>query len=93
MGMNTYVEGVIPPDDKYKQYLKIYRDCERLGVSIPKEVDDFFGHQEPEDGGMAIDLHAHPCCSEYNAEMREGLIIDLRLVPPHVKLIRFCNSW
>ena len=93
MGMCMTVEGVVPPDENYKQYLKIYRDCARLGVSIPKEVDEFFGHQEPEDGGMALCLKSQKCCSEYNADKREGFVIDLRLVPPHVKLIRFYNSW
>lgn len=94
MSMYSYVEGFIPPDQKFNEMMEIWNVCERVGVTIPKEVMDFFGHTSPDPSGMVVRLDlGHPAIRRYNQEMRDGFEVDLTKLPEHIKTIRFVNSY
>jgi hypothetical protein len=96
MGMNTNVCAFVPPDAEFKKKLNAYRSCVEAGIPVPKELDKFFGGEEPDDNGREIDdreLEKMGALTEYSADSREGYEIDITKLPKEVKIIRFYNSW
>ncbi len=93
MSMSTHVVGIKPPDEKWKAMKRIWDACQAAGIDPPAEVDKFFNGEDPDQSGVVVDLDKHPCAKEYNAEMQNGIEIDLRKVPGDVAVIRFVNSY
>ncbi len=94
MSMSSHVEAFKPADAKWKKMKAVYDSCVDADATIPVEVSDFFGDQEPhEDSGVLVEIQNHKCCQEWSAEGREGLEIDISLLPKDVKIIRFYNAY
>lgn len=93
MSMSTHIYGIVPADAQYEKMASIWWSCIESKVSIPKEVIEFFNGDSPDDKGTPIDLEKHTCCTEYTKDSCEGVEIDIRKLPGHVKLIRFYNSF
>ena len=93
MGMSTHIIGVVPPDAAWKRMADVWHSCEDAGVPIPKEVTKFFRDEPPDAKGILMDLDGNPCCTDYTAEMCEGVEIDISKLPKDVKIIRFYNSY
>jgi hypothetical protein len=95
MGMSTHVVGIKPADAKFKEMLAIYRACEKAKVSIPKEVDDFFDGETPDESGVVVSLEASAKgpVQEWQDDSAEGYEVDLRKLPADIKILRFYNSW
>jgi stress response protein SCP2 len=91
MSMTKYVQGIVPPDEKFKKMLALYRQCEEANVSIPKEVRNFFNNEEPNEAGVMINLKA--LAKEDGDDSREWIDVDLTKLPPEIKKIRFVMSW
>lgn len=96
MSMSMHVQGIRPPDERWQQMRAIWNACDAAGLEIPEEVLEFFGHSEPDAAGVVISLdyadgtgELHECVTEYNADMREGFVIDIDKLPKDVKLVRF----
>jgi hypothetical protein len=43
MSMSMHVIGFVPPDGTWAQMKAIWDACQAAGVSLPDEVEDFFG--------------------------------------------------
>lgn len=95
MGMSTSVIGIKPADKKFKKMYDIYANCEEMGIEIPKEVDEFFNNEEPDEKGVCMDLSSenYSCCKEYSDEMQEGYEVYVKELPKDIKIIRFVNSY
>ena len=93
MGMSTYVYGIAPADEKWRQMKDIYDKCVAAKISVPEEVSKFFNYETPEENGVNIDLRCTQAVKEFKDDSSEGLIVDLDKLPKHVKLLKFCNSW
>lgn len=95
MGMNTYVEGIKPADEKFKKMLDIYNACDVAGVQIPEEVNRFFNGETPDEAGVKeyLSVSKTPYLSEYFADMQEGIEVRVDEIPDDIKIIRFINSW
>jgi hypothetical protein len=97
MGMHSYVQGIKPADEKFREMFAIYKACEKNNVSIPKEVEEFFAGKEPDEAGVVVNLKPSEKgpVQEYRPEYDtiEGFEVDLRKLPPDVKIIRFINSY
>jgi hypothetical protein len=65
--------------------------CKLAGVPIPKEITDFFGDEDPDPAGVVHDLEN--IVRESSPESENRFEIDLDQLPPHVKTIRFVNSY
>jgi hypothetical protein len=89
MGMSTHIRGVIPPDETWQKMKAVWDACEAARVPVPDEVEDFFGGEPPDPAGVVIEIETRP----HKAYMEEGYEVDLASLPPHVKTIRFWNSW
>lgn len=90
MGMSTYVEGFMEPDEQFKKMYAAYKACEDAGIDPPDEVSEFFNYETPDPTGMKVeDLPTH----EYSDEYREGVEIRVADIPKKVTVIRFVNSW
>ena len=94
MSMTTYVVGFRPADEKWKQMKKIWDSCEEAGIDVPKEVDDFFESDAPDEAGVEIRLNAKTGYKEWSdGNGRDGIEITLAKLPKDVTVIRFVNSW
>lgn len=91
--MCTYVYGIAPPDEKFRQMKAIWDNCTAAGVSIPNEVDEFFNFEPPDQDGVKIELKEAHGVAEFKDDSTEGLVVDIDKLPKHVKLLKFCNSW
>jgi len=93
MSMCTYVYGIAPADEKFRQMKSIYDNCVAAKIPIPEEVSKFFNYETPEENGVNINLRETKAVKEFKDDSREGLIVDLSKLPEHVKFLKFCNSW
>lgn len=91
MGMSTYVVGIRPPGDKWKQMKAIYDACSVAGISLPEAVEEFFNFERPDDKGVIVELKE--CSQEYYHENEKGFEVDLSKLPKDIDIIRFYNSW
>ncbi len=95
MGMNTYVVGFVPPDEHWVKMAAAWEACRAAGVDPPAEVERLFEDGPPDPSGKLIDMHAgvHPAVREWEADMRDGLEVDLSKLPAGVTSLRFINSY
>lgn len=68
---------------EHQKMIKAYEACEAAGVSVPEEIEEYFKWDYP-DGPLEI---AHTP-REYNAEMCEGVEIDISDIPEGTAVIR-----
>lgn len=92
MSMSTHVIGFRPPDERWEAMKHIWDACKVAGVAPPEEVYDFFEGVEPDDRGVEVQLKGS-VAKPWRDEMAEGFEVDVRLLPPDVRFIRFYNSW
>jgi hypothetical protein len=91
MSMSTHVLGVIPPDEKFERMKNAYDACKLAGVPVPENVADFFGGEEPDPKGRLVELGN---AREWDPGHPEsGFEVWIDELPPHVKAVRFINSW
>lgn len=93
MSMSTHVVGFRPPDDTWRKHKAVWDACVKAGVHVPKETNEFFGYDKPDDAGVTVELEKHECCAEFSEFGRNGIEIDLSNLPKQVTKIRFYNSW
>ena len=87
--MSTHVIGFVPPDAKWKKMKAIWDSCGAAGIAVPKEVDDFFGGEAPDERGVEKEIPYE----DYSEECKEGFEIEVDKIPKDVKVIRFVNSY
>jgi hypothetical protein len=95
MGMSMSVKGIIPgTDERFQSMLRIYRECESAGITVPLAVLEFFNHEEPDPVGIVVDIkdavNRYEAPKDYAAE---GFEVDISKLPKDVKLVRFVNSY
>ena len=92
MSMSTNVIGFKPVDELWNKMKKIYDSCKDANIDLPKEVNKYFGYEEPDDNGIEVDISE--ASFEWNDEnCREGIEIDINKLPKDIHIIRFYNSW
>ncbi len=89
MGMSTRAVGLVPPDDHWRAMKAVHDACKAAGIDPPVEVESFFDGEEPGDDGMEVEIPSR----EWGNDHEDGLEVDVSLLPPHVRIIRFVNSW
>jgi hypothetical protein len=96
MSMATHVIGFKPPDEKWRKMKAIWDACMAARVDPPKEVDEFFGGEPPDDSGVEVDERKLIECGairEWKEEMRSGFEVDVSKIPDDVAVIRCHNSY
>lgn len=96
MSLSTHVSGIKPADEKFKQMKAVWDACIAARVKIPEDVNKFFGGEDPDEHGVVVSSKELtdaiiPLSSQQF--QTKGFIVDIRLLPPDVKLIKFENSW
>ena len=90
MGMSMHIVGIKEPDTRFKRMKAIWDNCVAVGVDIPKEVEDFFEGEIPDDSGVVVDLDD---AAEWQDNHRQGFEIRVGDIPEDVTIIRFYNSY
>lgn len=96
LSTSTYVYGIRPPDEKWRQMKAVWDACAAAGVSVPDDVEDFFDGEEPDAAGVVIDLEKVGAARIWKPggnSMREGVEVNLERLPEDITLIRFVNSY
>jgi hypothetical protein len=95
MGMNSYVQGIKPPDETFCKMYDAWDACQKAGVEPPKKVTDYFNGEDPDESGVLVGLEPSKKgpVQKYSDENREGFEVDLRKLSPDIKIIRFVNSY
>jgi hypothetical protein len=97
MGMNTHVVGFKAPNDKWKRMKKAYEACVEAGIEIPESIDDFFGGEMPDEGGIEVEIEYHSSVQRFSdPHPRDGFIVDIKGLLEHypdLTHIRFFNSY
>lgn len=91
MGMDSYVKGLKQKTEEYEKKLNIYKSCEELEISVPKEILDFFDGEICEEG-IIVELPKEAIREEYDDGI-EFIEIDLSKLPKDIAKIRFVNSY
>ena len=96
MSQSTHVIGFKPPDKKYTDMKAIWDACVSAGVSVPEEVEKFFGGSTPDGSGVEVsmkDLKKSGAIREFEGDMVDGWEIIVDKVPRDVKVIRVYTSY
>ncbi|MNV77950.1 hypothetical protein D3C71_1714140 [compost metagenome] len=82
--MGSFIQGIKPPDEKWKAMKKIWDACVEADVVIPKDVVGYFGLEEPNPQGVIVDIGSAliPLGEEH-----DGCMVDMTKLPPDVKWI------
>lgn len=93
MSSSQHVIGFKPPDEKWKAMKKVWDACTAAGVEIPDEVDEFFNYESPQDRGVVVsEKDLGGAVKKYKGDMEDGWEINVRHLPPDVKIIRVYTS-
>ena len=76
------VQGIRPPDERYKKMAAAWMACTAAGVTVPDEVEEYMDGLPPTKDGVIIDIG---WCVK---ETKGGVEIDTSLLPPGVTVIR-----
>lgn len=74
----------------------VYEVCRKAKISLPKEVEDYFGGESPDALGVVVELHrGKDVCfvREYRADMQNGFEVYLDHLPKDIRILRFYNSY
>lgn len=96
MGMDLHIEGVKPPDEKWKKMFNVFEACRKAEIPIPDEVWEFFNHETPDKAGVVIPQHKlgiGDVLYAYNKEGRQGFEIDITKIDKDIKILRFFASF
>lgn len=90
MSTTYWVEGIAPPDDKWKQMKAVWDACKAIDIDPPSEVIDFFNDERPDPAGIVITVPK----TDYWDHNRSagGFVVDLETLPKHIKQLRFLMS-
>lgn len=101
MSSSTHIVGVRDLDEEFAKMLEIKHLCEKNGVSYPKEVEEYFDTDETtvedDEDSLREAIEEVDISRAYakmsRSEMQDCWEVDLSLLPPDVKSIRFLNSY
>ena len=93
MGMSTYVEGFHPRDEEWEKMKAVYDSCMAARIPLPQEIEAFFDGEPPDESGIKVCLDGHECVSKYHDDFKDGIEIDISMLPKNVTKIRFVNSY
>lgn len=93
MGMSTWVCGFRAPDERWRTMKNVWEACESAGIDRPKEVEDFFDGEPPDDSGVKVNIKNTLAVREYTDDSSQGYEIFLDKLPKGLTSIRFVNSW
>ena len=96
MSMSTSVIGFKPPDETWRKMKCVFDACRQADMTPPQEVLDYFDGKPPDESGVEIGMNTLRECGAvktFNAEMMNGLEVDLTKLPKDVKILRFVNHY
>ena len=87
MGVSYHVEGIRPPDEKYKKMAAAWKACDAVGIEPPEDVLDFFDGEEPDGKGLKVDISV--AVTECGPEGMDYYDVDLSKLPKNITIVRF----
>lgn len=93
MGMSTHVVGFRPPDATWQVMKEVADACKKARVEIPYDVLDFFEGEPPDDDTPGMEVSLGDAITPFIADAREGMDVDLRMLPDDIHVVRFYNAY
>jgi len=91
MSHHLNINGFTEPSTEWLEMKAAYDACDKAGVRIPEEVQQYFHYEPPKHPGQPIDITK--AVTPYRGDMEEGFDVDISKLPPNVKLVRFHVSY
>ena len=98
MGMSTRILAVIEADSEWIKMKQAWEACEDAGVTIPKELFDYFDGVCPKNmNGKEINLNMyknnHESLDLHDHDYIESFIVDISKLPKGTKKIKIEHHW
>jgi hypothetical protein len=88
MSVSYYVEGIREPDEEFQKMKKIYDLCIESDVGVPREVEDYFDGNTPDNDGLSVEIPNE----EFSEEYRSGYKVQVKDIPKNIKCLKFTIS-
>jgi hypothetical protein len=96
MGMSMHVVGFVPPDEEWQKLVAAWHACDAAGIEKPRELLKRLGRDMDPDKApdpQGREASAASAVANWKVGIREGYEVDLRKLPPEIKVLRFYCSW
>ena len=97
MSMSTHIQAFRDMNGEFKKMLEILLFCREKGVSLPKEVEEYFGdnadYDEDEIKDEMLEIDITSLVRDWTSTSADGYEVDVKDLPKEVKTLRFYNSW
>lgn len=104
MSVSININGIREPDTKMRDMVELMKQCDKLGIPYPQELEDYFAGTEALD--MELPEDAIEAATEVSlqyglgitdlvegiVEYGDGAVINLSLLPDDIKKIRIYMS-
>lgn len=89
MSLDLFIKAIKPAGELHNKMMQAYKACCEAQVSVPKEVEVYFGGNEPNLLGVEINHYDLPkeCRDEFNNGYQSGFRIDLSKLPDGVQYL------
>ena len=87
-----HIDGVRTCDDKWKEMQLVYDACLKAGITVPKQVQEFFGYEKPDELGVLIRLDSDKAVEEWGNSYAGGYQIDLTKLQKGFRYLRIYFS-
>lgn len=89
MSMSTSIVAFRPADDEWQRMKAVWDACQNAGIPMPEKIKEFFGHEEPNEEGVVVDIQATGAAVEWNSGNSSGFEVDLKKIEKGVRFVRF----
>lgn len=93
MSMSTNIVAFRPADEEWVKMKAVWDACKTAGIPVPEKVLAFFGHEEPNEAGVVVDIQKTGAAVEWNSGNSSGFEVDLTKIQKGVRFIRFYYSF
>jgi len=88
MGHDIYFQGIVEPDEMWKQMKTVWESCVKAGIDVPREVYDYFKGEVPHKEGVRIEIFPTILTEIYETTYR----IDPKTLPKDIKYIEILTT-
>lgn len=89
MSLSIIAFGIKAPTKQWELMRDVWSSCKEAGVSIPKEVSDYFDNEPPHHTGPMVRLGFTKEALENGTDYR----LELSTIPKGIELICFRLTW
>lgn len=91
--MSIHIVAFRFEDETYKKNKAIFLNCQEKGLSIPDQIDEYFGFADTPQEALKVPLKKGEHYELYDGDMREGFDIKIMALPENIETLRVYVSY